>query len=83
MPIIMVFILRLIAQFYEYQYHHIGSEIRERMDGIGYHGGRMPQDACGKLQHKQQHIDDAACYSHLVNFSQSLFFIHHNIHVFV
>ena len=27
MPIIMVLILRLIAQFYEYQYHHICGEI--------------------------------------------------------
>ena len=72
MPIIMVLILRLIAQFYEYQYHHIGSEIGKRMDGIRYHGCRMSEDTCSKLQHEQHHIDDASRYRHLIYFLYSI-----------
>ena len=72
MPIIMVLILRLIAQFYEYQYHHIGGKIGKRVDGIRYHGCRMSEDTCSKLQHEQHHIDDASRYRHLIYFLYSI-----------
>ena len=61
--------MMFVAELDKHQHHYVGGEIGERMDGIGYHGSRMPQDAGSKLQHEQQHIDNAACYSHLVNFS--------------
>ena len=72
MTIIMVFILRLIAQFYEYQYHHIGSEIGERVDGIRYHCCRMSKDTSSKFQYEQHHIDDASRYRHLIYFLYSI-----------
>ena len=72
MTIIMVLILRLIAQFYEYQYHHIGGKIGKRVDGIRYHGCRMSEDTCSKLQYEQHHIDDASRYRHLIYFLYSI-----------
>ena len=72
MTIIMVLILRLIAQFYEYQYHHIGSEIGERVDGIRYHCCRMSKDTSSKFQYEQHHIDDASRYRHLIYFLYSI-----------
>ena len=72
MTIIMVLIHRLIAQFNEYQYHHIGSEIGKRVDGIRYHGCRMSENTCSKLQYEQHHIDDASRYRHLIYFLYSI-----------
>ena len=72
MTIIMVLILRLIAQFYEYQYHHIGGEIGKRVDGIRYHCCRMSKDTSSKFQYEQHHIDDASRYRHLIYFLYSI-----------
>ena len=42
------------------------------MDGIRYHGCRMSENTCSKLQYEQHHIDDASRYRHLIYFLYSI-----------
>ena len=45
----MVLVLGLVSYAHEYQYHDVGGEVGQRVDGIGYHGGGVAYDASRKL----------------------------------
>ena len=60
MPIVVILVLRLVAELDEQQHHNVSHEVGQRVHGISYHGSRPAQDSGGELQCQQQRIDDAA-----------------------
>ena len=66
MPVVVPAILRLGTDTHEDKHHGIGQQVRERMHGIGRHGGAVSHNAGHKLKHREQHICRAAHQCHFV-----------------
>ena len=67
MPVVVVLVLRLVGDAYEEEYDDVRDEVRQRMDGIGEHGGTAPEDARGKLEEEEGEVDHAADDGHAVD----------------
>ena len=53
------------GELYAYHCDKCGENVRHGMYGVGYHGGRISQSACGKLERRKNGISDKTYGGHL------------------
>ena len=56
------------ADMDEDEHHGVGEKVRQRVDGIGHHGGTTAGEADAELQDGEEDIDQAAKKGNPVNF---------------
>ena len=67
MAVVVVAVLRLVAEFHEHYYNHVGNQVGKRMHRVGNHSRRTPQYTEGKLQSHKQQIHYTAQHRNAVN----------------